>query len=110
MNDHEPFAGFANRRVMLEVLYTKEGLSMESISLRVGVSHSLIQLWMKRYDIPTRTRGGTNTKAAIQWRIHRIDPRVLFTTGNPELATIFSCSESLIYKYKRGVTKAWNFV
>lgn len=108
MEDIEPIAGFPNKRTMLEVLYAQEGLSINQISARVGVSAGSIVRWMRLLEIPRRSRGGDNSKASLGWKLHRLDPRLVQGLSIRDLSRLVLASESYCYKFKKGVTALWN--
>lgn len=110
MEDFEPIAGYPNKRTMLEALYTQEGLPIKTISSRLGISTAAVIRWMKELNIPRRPRGGANTPAYLGWRLHRIDPRVVFHLSIHELSNLVQISESYTFKHKKGWSITWTFV
>ena len=108
MDDIEPIAGYPNKRTMLEELYGREGLSIRAISVRLGIGTATVERWMRMLEIPRRTRGGANTPAVLGWKMHHIDPRLIFSLPTRKLANLLGISESYIFKFRRGATATWN--
>jgi len=108
VDDLDPIAGYSCKREMLNAVYTQEGLSIKTISNRIGVSTAAVERWMRLLGIPRRGRGGDNTKAEIGWRLHRIDPRVVHGLSIRDLARLVSASESYVWKFRKAVMQVWN--
>src|ERR1700741_40105 len=103
MDDLEPIAGYANKRTMLEELYTHEGLAIREIAERLGVGTATVERWMVGLDIPKRGRGGDNMPAKLGWKIHRLDPRDITHMTVRDLARLVQASESYVWKFRRGM-------
>ena len=108
MDDLDPIAGYPNKKSMLEALYAEEGLSINQIASRIGTGPATVERWMRLLGVPKRGRGGNNNQAKIGWRLHRIDPRVVFRLSLRDLARLVQASESYVYKFKRGAQVIWN--
>jgi transposase-like protein len=110
MDDFEPIAGYINKRTMLEALYEEEGLSVKSISHRLGISTAAIIRWMRELGIDRRSRGGANSPAHLGWKLHRIDPRVVFRLSIRDVSRLVQVSESYTFKFRKGWQVIWTFV
>lgn len=110
MDDFDPIAGYPNKRAMLEALYVQEELSISQVATRLGVGTATIERWLRLLEIPKRSRGGRNNPTRTGWRIHRVDPRVVFCLSLRELAGMVQASESRCWKYKEGVKGLWSSV
>jgi transposase-like protein len=109
MEDIEPIAGYPNKRAMLEAMYVKEGLSIPIIARRLGLGTTTIVRWLHDLQVPTRAPGGDNTRAKLGWRLHRLDPRVVFRHSVRQLAGMVAVSEAYTRRYRKGVTRIWTF-
>lgn len=109
MDDLDPIAGYPTKRAMLEALYAKEGLSIKAVAARIGVSTAAVERWMRLLEIPRRSRGGANSPANLGWRLHRVDPRVVFRVSSRELSRLVSVSESYCWKFVKGAKRLWIF-
>jgi transposase len=107
---NEPIAGYPNIKAMLEDLYVREGLSIPKVAARMDVSNPTVFAWLKRCGIPSRNRGGAFNPGTNQWKIHRLDPRYVWTQSNNNIAVILGISYSLVYKFKREAAMTWNTV
>lgn len=107
MEDNEPIAGYPNKRAMLKALYEDEGLSITQLAKRLDVSNFTLFRWMSELDFPRRPRGGAHSPGRVLWKLHRLDPRVVFKTRDVIVAGWLSCSISIVYKFKRGVYTTW---
>lgn len=110
MDDLDPIAGYPNKRSMLEALYAQEGLSINQVASRIGTGPATVERWMRLLGVPKRGRGGNNSQAKIGWKIHRLDPRLVFRLSIRDLARLVQASESYVYKFVKGAKITWNFV
>ncbi|SRR6266446_2266652 len=110
MDDLDPIAGYVNKRAMLEALYVQEGLSVKTISSRLGTSTAAIIRWMRELGVTRRSRGGANSPATLGWKLHRVDPRVVFSLSIHDLSRLVQVSESYAFKFRKGEQVIWNFV
>jgi transposase len=108
MEDFDPIAGYPNKRTMLEALYVQEELSISQVSRRIGVSTASVERWLQLLGIPRRGRGGDHGTAKVGWRLHRLDPRVVFCLPIREVARMVQVSQSYVYKFIKAERMIWN--
>jgi TyrR family helix-turn-helix protein len=99
--------GYKDEESMLRLLYA-EGLSMESIGERLGMSHTAVNRRMNKYGIERRTAGGSNNHGLQSWRLARADQRLVFGLPDTLVAEMFQVHRSTVYKYKREATRHGN--
>lgn len=107
MTDEIPIPGFPSKKAMLEELYEKEGLTIEQISRRFHASKASVVHWMVQNGIARRGRGGRSYPPKLAWRLHRIDPRLIFGLPLKAAARLASVSESYCHKYKEAMKETW---
>lgn len=106
--------GYGSKRDMLEDMYLTQGLSLSDIGARLGCGTYTVNRHLNMLDINKRGRGGCNGSSYQTRKLFYLDQRIIMTHPLTQLAKLINCSSSLIYKYRRNITRQkeepWNSV
>ena len=98
------YLGYEDELSMLTDMYVVKGMSAREIAERVEMGQPTVLRRLRLAGIERRPRGGPQAEQKQWARLHMLDQRRVFTTSLSKLAKELRVSQSLVYKFKRGVT------
>jgi hypothetical protein len=103
--DFARMIGYNDERHMLEEMYITQGLSLSEMSSRLECGVHTVNRHLNVLNITKRSRGGCNGTASQSRKLFLLDQRVVIHAPLVALAKSIGISTSLIYRYRRFITR-----
>jgi transposase len=97
------YLGYKDELEMLTDMYVTQGMSCKEIATRVGMGQPTVLRRLRLAGIERRPRGGAQSSQRLWYKLYLMDQRYVFWTSLSKLAKRLKISQSLVYKYRRGV-------
>lgn len=103
--DYARGIGYADERDMLTDMYVTKNLSLSQIAERLECGTYTVNRHLDALGITKRSRGGCNSASIQTRKLFYLDQRVVHRMALNKLAREVDVSSSLIYKYRRLITR-----
>lgn len=97
--------GYSDKREMLTDMYITKRLSLSQIGERLQCGTYTVNRHLELLNITRRKRGGFQFGYAQSSKLFHLDQRVVHYKRLTTLSELVGISESLIYKYRRFITR-----